>query len=120
MQDTIAVRDLQVGMFVHLDLGWMSHPFPRSSFHIASVEQIAVLRSLGLGRVRWSPERSLPGEGPVTVGLTGALPMRPVETSTPDSRGSMNTPPITIANPGRGRADNDASTPRWRTWPRKR
>ena len=92
MQDTIAVRDLQVGMFVHLDLGWMSHPFPRSSFHIASVEQIAVLRSLGLGRVRWSPERSLPGEGPVTVGLTGALPMRPAMRVAPSPAESAEAP----------------------------
>jgi HD-GYP domain-containing protein (c-di-GMP phosphodiesterase class II) len=55
---TIAVDDLQVGMFIHLDGGWLSHPFPLSSFRIASPEQIATIRGLGLGRVRWSPEKS--------------------------------------------------------------
>lgn len=55
---TIAVEDLQVGMFIHLDGGWLSHPFPLSSFRLASPEQIATIRGLGLGRVRWSPEKS--------------------------------------------------------------
>ncbi|MBZ8144015.1 hypothetical protein CLD22_30020, partial [Rubrivivax gelatinosus] len=31
MSQTIGVQDLQVGMYIHLDLGWMSHPFPLSS-----------------------------------------------------------------------------------------
>jgi len=49
-------------MFVHLDVGWMSHPFPLSSFRIASAEQVATIRSLGLQRVRWSPQQSeMPG-----------------------------------------------------------
>jgi HD-GYP domain-containing protein (c-di-GMP phosphodiesterase class II) len=55
---TIATADLQVGMFIHLDLGWMSHPFALSSFRIANVGQIEAIRSLGLARVRWSPEQS--------------------------------------------------------------
>jgi HD-GYP domain-containing protein (c-di-GMP phosphodiesterase class II) len=55
---TIATSDLQVGMFVHLDLGWMSHPFALSSFRIADANQIATIRSLGLARVRWSPDQS--------------------------------------------------------------
>ena len=70
---TVAVQDLRVGMFVHLDLGWMSHPFPLSSFRITSVDQIATIRSLGLQRVRWVPEKSELGEapmpGPWTLGL---------------------------------------------------
>ncbi len=55
---TIATAELQVGMFVHLDLGWMSHPFALSSFRIADAAQIASIRALGLARVRWSPEQS--------------------------------------------------------------
>ena len=54
----IATDALRVGMYVHLDVGWMSHPFPLSSFRIASDGQIATIRSLGLERVRWSPELS--------------------------------------------------------------
>ena len=57
---TIATAELRVGMFVHLDLGWMSHPFALSSFRIADADQIATIRALGLARVRWSPEKSEP------------------------------------------------------------
>lgn len=45
-------------MFVHLDLGWIRHPFPVSSFRISSPEQIETLRGLGLERVRYVPEKS--------------------------------------------------------------
>lgn len=60
MSATIDVRELRVGLYVHLDLGWMSHPFPLSSFKISSAEQIATIRSLGLKQVRWSPDKSDP------------------------------------------------------------
>jgi len=58
MTHTVSVQDLKVGMYVHLDLGWMSHPFPLSSFRITSAEQIATIRGLGLKRVRWAPDKS--------------------------------------------------------------
>jgi len=62
---TIDIADLQVGMFIHLDLGWMSHPFPLSSFRVAEQAQIDTIRALGLTRVRWSPGQSeLPGSAP--------------------------------------------------------
>ena len=54
----IAVSQLKVGMFIHLDLGWMSHPFPLSSFKLASEDQLLILRRLGLSEVRWSPGNS--------------------------------------------------------------
>ena len=54
----IDVAQLKVGMFIHLDLGWMSHPFPLSSFKIASADQLLILRRLGLTQVRWSPAKS--------------------------------------------------------------
>lgn len=60
MSSTIAVEDLRVGMYIHLDGGWLSHPFALSSFRIASAEQIATIRGLGLARVRWAPEKSDP------------------------------------------------------------
>ena len=58
MSQTIAVQDLRVGMYVHLDLGWMAHPFPLSSFRIVSADQIATIRGLGLKQLRWVPEKS--------------------------------------------------------------
>jgi len=58
MPSLVAVQDLKIGMFIRLDLGWMSHPFPLSSFRIASAEQIATIRGLGLKQVTWFPEKS--------------------------------------------------------------
>ncbi|ADX45494.1 metal dependent phosphohydrolase [Paracidovorax avenae ATCC 19860] len=54
----IDVALLRVGMYIQLELGWMNHPFPVSSFRIASGDQIATLQSLGLEQVRWVPGRS--------------------------------------------------------------
>jgi putative nucleotidyltransferase with HDIG domain len=54
----IDIDALRIGMVVHLDMGWMSHPFPLSSFRIANDEQIGIIRSLGIAQVRWSPEQS--------------------------------------------------------------
>ena len=65
----IPVSDLQVGHFVLLDLGWMEHPFPRSSFRITSERQIESIRALGLTRVRIDPERS---DTPLPVVTSGA------------------------------------------------
>ena len=45
-------------MFVHLDVGWLRHPFPVSSFRITSPDQIEILRGLGLGRVRYEPGKN--------------------------------------------------------------
>jgi putative nucleotidyltransferase with HDIG domain len=58
MTHPIDASALRIGMFVHLNVGWMSHPFPLSSFKITSSEQIETIRSLGLSRLTWSPERS--------------------------------------------------------------
>lgn len=79
MSPTIAVHDLRVGMYVHLDLGWMEHPFPLSSFRITSQEQIDTIRGLGVERVRWSPDKSrwaddepVAGAGAWTIALESA------------------------------------------------
>ncbi len=55
---SIEVAQLQVGMFVHLDLGWWAHPFTLSSFQIACPDEIKTIQGLGLKRLRWSPEKS--------------------------------------------------------------
>lgn len=54
----IDVQAVRVGMYVHLDVGWMSHPFPRSSFKITSPQQVATIRALGLKQVHWNPQES--------------------------------------------------------------
>jgi putative nucleotidyltransferase with HDIG domain len=57
---TVSVDELRVGLFVHLDLGWMDHPFPLGSFKIGSQQQIDTIRTLGLKRLRYSPDKSDP------------------------------------------------------------
>jgi HD-GYP domain-containing protein (c-di-GMP phosphodiesterase class II) len=70
--ETIDVASLRVGMFVHLDLGWLAHPFPLSSFRISSDEQIATIRALGLKQVRWSSEQSEPPPLPAAAASASA------------------------------------------------
>ena len=55
---TISVDQLQLGVYVHLDLGWMNHPFSFNSFKIRNDEQLRTIRQLGLKSVRWDPARS--------------------------------------------------------------
>jgi len=56
--ELVEVQFLRLGMFVELDLGWLAHPFPTSSFKITSDKQLQTLQGLGLSRVRWVPSRS--------------------------------------------------------------
>jgi putative nucleotidyltransferase with HDIG domain len=54
----LSMEQLQVGLYVQLDLKWFEHPFAFSHFKIKSEDQIKVLRSLGLKAVRYAPELS--------------------------------------------------------------
>lgn len=45
-------------MFVRLDLGWMDHPFPLSSFRISTARQIEQIQALGVPTVQWEPQSS--------------------------------------------------------------
>jgi len=77
---TIDPSALRIGMHVHLDLSWLDHPFPKSSFKIKTVEQITTIRGLGLSQVRWSPVLSdpLPDATPPTTPNDGT-PLPPVQ-----------------------------------------
>lgn len=75
MYTPIPVEDLRVGMFIRLKGGWLSHPFPLSSFRIGSAEQIATICGLGLAQVEWAPEKSDPepgAPGPEDAGAAGS------------------------------------------------
>ena len=56
---------LCVGLYVHLDLNWTKHPFSFSSFKIEKPDQIATIKSLGLEKIRYTPQKSdcAPGAG---------------------------------------------------------
>jgi putative nucleotidyltransferase with HDIG domain len=54
----IAPEQLCVGLYIHLDLSWMEHPFTFSSFKIKNDDQLETLRQLGLLRIRVEPGKS--------------------------------------------------------------
>lgn len=54
----ISVDQLRVGMYIHLGLGWMDHPFTFGNFKIKDEEQIATIKQLGLKTLRYDPLRS--------------------------------------------------------------
>ncbi|NMG74610.1 HD-GYP domain-containing protein [Aromatoleum diolicum] len=54
----VNVDQLQVGMFVSLELSWLDHPFLVNSFRITSEKQLQTLRELGLRKVAYDPARS--------------------------------------------------------------
>ena len=70
----IAMDQLRVGQYVHLDLKWFEHPFAFSQFKIKTEEQIKVIRSLGLNAVRINPELSdLAAMNPANASATPAV-----------------------------------------------
>ena len=54
----VSAEQLQVGLYIFIDLPWFKHPFTLNSFRIGSAEQVSTLRSLGESRFRYDPERS--------------------------------------------------------------
>lgn len=64
----ITPDQLAIGYYVHLDLGWMDHPFTFSNFMIKNEDQIAKIRALNLWQIRYDPMRStVAPEFPKTV-----------------------------------------------------
>ncbi|UGQ46948.1 HD-GYP domain-containing protein [Massilia endophytica] len=54
----ISVDQLQVGLYIHLDLKWFEHPFAFSHFKIKTEEQLRTIQGLGLKTVRYDPALS--------------------------------------------------------------
>ncbi len=80
---TIGIDELRVGHYIHLDLGWMSHPFALGHFKVSGAEDLAKVRALGLKRLRWDPALSEllpepdPSAGAVAAAGAGAEPTAP-------------------------------------------
>lgn len=55
---TIDVNQLRVGLYIHLDLGWMDHPFTLSNFKLNDEDQIQKIKKIGLKTLRYDPKRS--------------------------------------------------------------
>jgi putative nucleotidyltransferase with HDIG domain len=74
--------DLRIGLYVHLDLGWMEHPFTFSNFKIKDEEQISKIRELNLKKIRYDPMRSdVVLDFPATIQTTSGNPGSPPPTT---------------------------------------
>jgi putative nucleotidyltransferase with HDIG domain len=78
---SISLDQLQVGLYVHLDLKWFEHPFAFGHFKIKSEEQIATIRGLGLKSLRFSPALSVCAPLPPVV--ESAAPQAAVAVASP-------------------------------------
>lgn len=87
---------LRVGLYIHLDLGWMDHPFTFSNFKIKNEGQIAQIKALGLKQLRYDPLRSdckpMP-TAPVQVPATenAVSPMEPAAAPNGEEKGEFET-----------------------------
>lgn len=75
----ITPDQLCIGLYVHLDLGWMQHPFAFSNFKIKDEEQISKILALNLKNIRYDPQRS--DVVPVVKKTTPAAPVAPVQSA---------------------------------------
>jgi putative nucleotidyltransferase with HDIG domain len=75
----IAIDQVQVGLYIYLDLKWFEHPFALNHFKVKSEDQLKTLRSLGLSTVRYDPELSdvAPLPLPATPAAPEPAPARP-------------------------------------------
>lgn len=79
---SIPVEQLQVGLYVHLDLKWFEHPFTFSHFKIKSEAQLQTIRSLGLKTVRYDPALSSASPAPVAAVLPATAAPAPAAATT--------------------------------------
>lgn len=55
---TIPIDQVQIGLYIHLDLKWFQHPFAFSHFKVKTEDQLRTLRGLGIDTVRVDPSLS--------------------------------------------------------------
>ena len=53
----ITPDQLRIGLYVHLELKWFEHPFTFNNFKIKDEEQIKIIKTLGLKKIRYDPVR---------------------------------------------------------------
>lgn len=79
MQDTVHITmdQLQVGLYIYLDLKWFDQPFAFGNFKIKNEEQIKIIRGLGLQTVRCNPALSSVSVPPPGAPSAAAPPKAP-------------------------------------------
>lgn len=86
---------LCIGLYVHLDLSWMNHPFTFGNFKITNKEQIQKIRELNLDKVRYDPSRSDYEPLPLNVPVQAAKP----EPEAPIKSASIKVPEQVVEAP---------------------
>jgi putative nucleotidyltransferase with HDIG domain len=81
----INADQLCVGLYVHLDRGWMEHSFTFSSFKIKDQKQLNTLLALGFPRLRYDPKRSDCKPLPTAISSNPAAASAVAPTPTPPS-----------------------------------
>ena len=54
----VTMDQLEIGLYVHIDLKWFEHPFAFNNFKIKDQEQVKIIKSLGLRKIRYDPAKS--------------------------------------------------------------
>lgn len=54
----IPVENIEIGLFIDLELGWADHPFTFSKFKIKTPKEIKIINSLGLKQITVLPNKS--------------------------------------------------------------
>ncbi len=73
---TIQKEQLCLGLYIHLDIPWMKHPFLTGSFKIRTEKQLKTLRGMRLESVRYDPDKSDTEPLPSTETSTVEEPIR--------------------------------------------
>jgi putative nucleotidyltransferase with HDIG domain len=77
---TIPIDQVQIGLYIHLDLKWFQHPFAFSHFKVKTEDQLRILRGLGLATVRVDPALSdvpVPAPGAAAAAPAAPAPLSP-------------------------------------------
>lgn len=98
----IDVSLLRIGMYVYIDLGWISHPFPLNQFKIRTQEQIDTICALGIRRIRFDLQKSDPpevGGGQAADGKNGSGAAKALAAESPLPQ-TQPTEPLPLAAQG--------------------
>ncbi len=82
---------LCIGLYVHLDLGWMKHSFTFNNFEIKNEKQIEKIRALHLKQIRYDPLRSKRKPLPLPTATSAAA-------TTPQPAPAVEAPPAAPAS----------------------
>lgn len=95
------IHQLRIGLYIELELGWMSHPFPMSSFKISSDKQIEIIQGLGLKRVRYVPGKSDLADGSSGAEVLLSVPSSHVNEETESEQAKAETEALRLRKQNR-------------------